>query len=346
MLLEKIDSLLKEIQDAHAENVEQIEQLRLKYLSKKGEVNELMGEFRNVAKDQKRTIGIKINELKTTAQNKINELREQLETQEAQSDDIDLTRTAYPIELGTRHPLTIVKNEIIDIFGRMGFTLFQGPEVDDDKHVFTMLNFAADHPARDMQDTFFIEQSDPNDVTKNVLLRSHTSGDEAHYMETHEPPIRVLCPGRVYRNEAISARAHCFFHQVEGLYVDKNVGFTDLKQVLLTFAREMFGPDTKIRLRPSYFPFTEPSAEMDISCNICGGKGCNFCKHTGWVEILGCGMVDPHDLAACGIDPDVYTGYAFGMGVERIANLKYRVSDLRMFSENDTRFLREFESAY
>ena len=346
MLLEKIDSLLKEIQDAHAENVEQIEQLRLKYLSKKGEVNELIGEFRNVAKDQKRTIGIKINELKTTAQNKINELREQLETQEAQSDDIDLTRTAYPIELGTRHPLTIVKNEIIDIFGRMGFTLFQGPEVDDDKHVFTMLNFAADHPARDMQDTFFIEQSDPNDVTKNVLLRSHTSGDEAHYMETHEPPIRVLCPGRVYRNEAISARAHCFFHQVEGLYVDKNVGFTDLKQVLLTFAREMFGPDTKIRLRPSYFPFTEPSAEMDISCNICGGKGCNFCKHTGWVEILGCGMVDPHDLAACGIDPDVYTGYAFGMGVERIANLKYRVSDLRMFSENDTRFLREFESAY
>ena len=346
MLLEKIDSLLKEIQDAHAENVEQIEQLRLKYLSKKGEVNELMGEFRNVAKDQKRTIGIKINELKTTAQNKINELREQLETQEAQSDDIDLTRTAYPIELGTRHPLTIVKNEIIDIFGRMGFTLFQGPEVDDDKHVFTMLNFAADHPARDMQDTFFIEQSDPNDVTKNVLLRSHTSGDEAHYMETHEPPIRVLCPGRVYRNEAISARAHCFFHQVEGLYVDKNVGFTDLKQVLLTFAREMFGPDTKIRLRPSYFPFTEPSAEMDISCNICGGKGCNFCKHPGWVEILGCGMVDPHDLAACGIDPDVYTGYAFGMGVERIANLKYRVSDLRMFSENDTRFLREFESAY
>ncbi|GJG35549.1 phenylalanine--tRNA ligase subunit alpha [Prevotella lacticifex] len=346
MLIEKIDSLLKEIQQAHADNQEQIEQLRLKYLSKKGEVNELMGEFRNVAKEQKKAVGIKINELKTTAQNKINELREQLETQEAQSDEIDLTRTPYPVELGTRHPLTIVKNEIIDIFSRMGFTLFQGPEVDDDKHVFTMLNFASDHPARDMQDTFFIEQSDPDDVTKNVLLRSHTSGDEAHYMETHEPPIRVLCPGRVYRNEAISARAHCFFHQVEGLYVDKGVSFTDLKQVLLTFAREMFGPDTKIRLRPSYFPFTEPSAEMDISCNICGGKGCNFCKHTGWVEILGCGMVDPHDLAACGIDPDVYTGYAFGMGVERIANLKYRVSDLRMFSENDTRFLREFESAY
>lgn len=346
MLLEKIDALLDEVQKAHAENAEQLEQLRLKYLSKKGAVSELMGEFRNVAKDQKKAIGIKINELKTKAQEKINELRDQLETQEAQSDDIDLTRTAYPVELGTRHPLTVVKNEIIDIFSRMGFTLYQGPEVDDDKHVFTMLNFAADHPARDMQDTFFIEQSDPNDVTKNVLLRSHTSGDEAHYMETHEPPIRVLCPGRVYRNEAISARAHCFFHQVEGLYVDKNVGFTDLKQVLLTFAREMFGPDTKICLRPSYFPFTEPSAEMDISCNICGGKGCGFCKGTGWVEILGCGMVDPHDLAACGIDPNVYTGYAFGMGVERIANLKYRVSDLRMFSENDTRFLREFESAY
>lgn len=272
-------------------------------------------------------------------------MREEVETTETGEESIDLTRSAYPIDLGTRHPLTIVRNEIIEIFQRMGFTLFHGPEIDDDKHVFTMLNFAADHPARDMQDTFFISQN-PNDVTKNVLLRSHTSGDEAHYMETHEPPIRVLCPGRVYRNEAISARAHCFFHQVEGLYVDKGVSFTDLKQVLLTFAREMFGPDTKIRLRPSFFPFTEPSAEMDISCTICGGKGCNFCKHTGWVEILGCGMVDPHDLAACNIDPDVYTGYAFGMGVERIANLKYGVNDLRLFSENDTRFLEEFKSAY
>lgn len=345
MLLEKIEALLNEVSQATASNADEIEQLRLKYLSKKGEVNALMGEFRNVAKEQKKTVGIKINELKQTALSRINELKEQLETKEAQSDDIDLTRTAYPIQLGTRHPLTLVKNEIIDIFGRMGFSLYQGPEIDDDLHVFTMLNFAADHPARDMQDTFFIEQSETGDVTKNVLLRSHTSGDEAHYMETHEPPIRVLCPGRVYRNEAISARAHCFFHQVEGLYVDKNVSFTDLKQVLLTFAREMFGPDTKIRLRPSYFPFTEPSAEMDISCNICGGEGCGFCKHTGWVEILGCGMVDPHDLEACGIDSSVYTGYAFGMGVERIANLKYRVSDLRLFSENDTRFLREFEGA-
>ncbi|MCI6619519.1 MAG: phenylalanine--tRNA ligase subunit alpha [Prevotella sp.] len=346
MILDRIEELLQEISNLSAKNAEEVEQLRLRYISKKGEINALMSDFRNVAADQKKAVGIKINELKQNAIAKINELKEQLESTASDSDDIDLTRTSYPIELGARHPITIVRNEIIDIFQRMGFTLFHGPEVDDDKHVFTMLNFAADHPARDMQDTFFIEQSDPTDVTKNVLLRSHTSGDEAHYMETHEPPIRIICPGRVYRNEAISARAHCFFHQVEGLYVDKNVSFTDLKQVLLTFAREMFGADTKIRLRPSYFPFTEPSAEMDISCNICGGKGCGFCKHTGWVEILGCGMVDPHDLAACGIDPDVYTGYAFGMGVERITNLKYRVSDLRLFSENDTRFLDEFKSAY
>lgn len=345
MLLDKIDDLLKEVSQLSAKNAEDVEKLRIKYLSKKGEISELMDEFRTVAKDKKKEFGIKINELKKMATEKINELRETVETTETSEESLDLTRTPYPVDLGTRHPLTIVKNEIIEIFQRMGFTLYHGPEIDDDKHVFTMLNFAADHPARDMQDTFFISQN-PNDVTKNVLLRSHTSGDEAHYMESHEPPIRVLCPGRVYRNEAISARAHCFFHQVEGLYVDKGVSFTDLKQVLLTFAREMFGPDTKIRLRPSFFPFTEPSAEMDISCTICGGKGCNFCKHTGWVEILGCGMVDPHDLAACGIDPDVYTGYAFGMGVERIANLKYGVNDLRLFSENDTRFLGEFKSAY
>ena len=261
MLLEKIEELLKEVSTLSAQNAEEVEQLRLKYLSKKGSINALMADFRTVPADQKKTIGVKINELKQAVTERINALKEQMEEADASSDDIDLTRTAYPVALGTRHPLTVVKNQIIDIFSRMGFTLYHGPEVDDDKHVFTMLNFAADHPARDMQDTFFIEQSDPNDVTKNILLRSHTSGDEAHYMETHEPPIRVLCPGRVYRNEAISARAHCFFHQVEGLYVDKNVSFTDLKQVLLTFAREMFGADTKIRLRPSYFPFTEPSAD-------------------------------------------------------------------------------------
>ncbi|MCI6074621.1 MAG: phenylalanine--tRNA ligase subunit alpha [Prevotella sp.] len=346
MLLEKIEQLLKEVSTLSAQNADEVEQLRLKYLSKKGEINALMADFRNVAADQKKTVGIKINELKKNAQDKINQLREQVQTKETSGEELDLSRTAYPIPLGTRHPLSIVRNEIINIFQRMGFTLFHGPEIDDDKHVFTMLNFAADHPARDMQDTFFIERPDASDVTKNVLLRSHTSGDEAHYMESHQPPIRIICPGRVYRNEAISARAHCFFHQVEGLYVDRGVSFTDLKQVLLTFAREMFGPDTKIRLRPSYFPFTEPSAEMDISCNICGGKGCSFCKGTGWVEILGCGMVDPHDLEACGIDSKVYTGYAFGMGVERITNLKYRVSDLRMFSENDTRFLEEFQSAF
>lgn len=345
MIIEKIENLLKEVEILHAQNAEEIENLRLKYLSKKGKLNALMEEFRGVTADQKKEVGMKINALKQAVQGKINELKEQIDTTDSGSEDIDLTRTAYPIGLGTRHPLTIVKNEIVDIFQRMGFTLAEGPEIDDDRNIFTNLNFAADHPARDMQDTFFIEES-KLDVTKNILLRSHTSNDQSHYLSTHEPPIRVLCPGRVFRNEAISARAHCFFHQVEGLYVDKNVSFTDLKQVLLTFAREMFGADTKIRLRPSYFPFTEPSAEMDISCHICGGDGCSFCKHTGWVEILGCGMVDPNVLEACGIDSKVYTGYAFGMGVERITNLKYRVSDLRLFSENDIRFLREFEAAH
>lgn len=343
-MLEKIEELLKEVNNLKALNAEEIEQLRLKYLSKKGEITALMADFRNVAADQKKVVGMKINELKQAAMQKINELKEQNAEAEESADDIDLTRSAYPIALGTRHPLTIVKNQIIDIFQRMGFTLAEGPEIDDDLHVFTKLNFAADHPARDMQDTFFIEQS-ASEVTKNILLRSHTSNDQSRIMERQQPPIRVICPGRVYRNEAISARAHCFFHQLEGLYIDKNVSFTDLKQVLLTFARELFGPDTKIRLRPSYFPFTEPSAEMDISCHICGGKGCGFCKHTGWVEILGCGMVDPNVLEACGIDSKVYTGYAFGLGIERITNLKYRVADLRMFSENDVRFLDEFVSA-
>lgn len=344
MILDKIEKLLEEVKGLTASNAEEIEAMRLKYLSKKGEINALMADFRNVPAEQKKEVGIKINELKQTALERINSLREQFETAEAQDDDLDLTRTAYPIELGTRHPLTIVKNEIINIFSRMGFTLADGPEVEDDLHVFTKMNFAADHPARDMQDTFFVE-SNPDDVTKNILLRSHTSSVQARVMETTQPPIRIICPGRVYRNEAITARAHCFFHQIEGLYIDKNVSFTDLKQVLLTFARELFGPDTKIRLRPSYFPFTEPSAEMDISCHICGGKGCGFCKHTGWVEILGCGMVDPNVLELCGIDSKVYSGYAFGLGVERITNLKYQVSDLRMFSENDVRFLREFGSA-
>ena len=344
-MLEKIAKLLDEVKTLAAENEEQLEALRLKYLSKKGEINNLMADFRNVPAEQKKEVGMKINELKQSALEKINALRDNLQSKASASSvaNLDLTRSPYPVKLGSRHPLTIVKNEIISIFGRMGFSLAEGPEVEDDLHVFTKLNFAADHPARDMQDTFFVETNE--DVIKNIILRTHTSSVQARVMEHTQPPIRVICPGRVYRNEAISARAHCFFHQIEGLYIDKNVSFTDLKQVLLTFAREMFGNDTKIRLRPSYFPFTEPSAEMDISCNICGGKGCGFCKHTGWVEILGCGMVDPNVLDACGIDSKEYTGYAFGLGVERITNLKYQVSDLRLFSENDIRFLEEFQAA-
>ena len=339
MILERIEVLLKEINDLNTSDLKEIEALRIKYLSKKGEISQLMADFRNVPAEEKREVGIKINALKEAATEKINSLRQKAETNDNLSDDIDLTRTAAPIKLGTRHPLTIVKNEIINIFGRLGFTLAEGPEVEDDWHVFSSMNFPADHPARDMQDTFFIEQH------PDIILRTHTSSVQSRVMEKTQPPIRVICPGRVYRNEAISARAHCFFHQVEGLYVDKNVSFTDLKQVLLLFAREMFGTETKIRLRPSYFPFTEPSAEMDISCDICGGKGCAFCKHTGWVEILGCGMVDPAVLDANGIDSKKSMGYAFGMGIERIANLKYKVDDLRLFSENDIRFLEEFISA-
>ena len=327
------------MEQLHAQTLEDAEELRIKYLSKKGLIPQLMEDFRSVPAEMKKEVGIKINELKTLAQERINALKESLATQETAGASFDLTRTPYPISLGSRHPITIVKNEIVDIFSRLGFTLAEGPEVEDDWHVYSSMNFADDHPARDMQDTFFVE-SHPD-----IILRSHTSSVQARVMERQQPPIRVICPGRVYRNEAISARAHCFFHQVEGLYVDKNVSFTDLKQVLLLFAQEMFGPDTKIRLRPSYFPFTEPSAEMDISCHLCGGKGCSFCKHTGWVEILGCGMVDPAVLEANGIDSKVYSGYAFGMGIERITNLKYQVKDLRMFSENDLRFLDEFKAA-
>ena len=338
-MLEKIQTLLAEVQALTANNEEELEALRLKYLSKKGIINALMSEFRNVPANEKREIGIKLNEIKAELQNKFNDLKSNIGNKEAEHDEIDLTRTPYPVKIGTRHPLSIVRNEIIVIFSRLGFSMADGPEVEDDWHVFGAMNFADDHPARDMQDTFFIQQK------PDILLRTHTSSVQSRVMESNQPPIRVICPGRVYRNEAISARAHCFFHQVEGLYIDKEVSFTDLKQVLLTFAREMFGPETKIRLRPSYFPFTEPSAEMDISCNICGGKGCSFCKQTGWVEILGCGMVDPNVLESNGIDSKTYKGYAFGMGVERITNLKYQVKDLRLFSENDIRFLEEFMSA-
>lgn len=338
-MIRKIEALIAEIEKAKAETADQVEALRIKYLSKKGEINALMVDFRTVAPETKKEVGMRINQLKDMAQKHINQLREQLITADDDGNDFDLTRTAAPLRLGSRHPLTLVKNEIVDIFSNLGFTLAEGPEVEDDWHVYSSMNFAEDHPARDMQDTFFVE-SHPD-----IILRSHTSSVQARVMEKTQPPIRVICPGRVYRNEAISARAHCFFHQVEGLYIDRNVSFTDLKQVLLQFARQMFGEDTKIRLRPSYFPFTEPSAEMDISCHLCGGKGCSFCKHTGWVEILGCGMVDPAVLEANGIDSNEYTGYAFGMGIERITNLKYQVKDLRMFSENDVRFLEEFTSA-
>ena len=344
-MIAKINQLLQEVEALKAANAEELEALRIKYLSKKGAINDLMADFRNVAAEQKKEVGMRLNELKNKAQEKIAALKEQFESQDTGCDDIDLTRSAYPIELGTRHPLSIVRNEIIDIFARMGFNIADGPEMEDDWHVFSSMNFAEDHPARDMQDTFFIE-NDTENVSHSIILRTHTSSVQSRVMETTQPPIRVLCPGRVYRNEAISYRAHAFFHQVEALYVDRNVSFTDLKQALLLFAQEMFGSDTKIRLRPSYFPFTEPSAEMDLSCNICGGKGCPFCKHTGWVEILGCGMVDPNVLELNGIDSKVYSGYALGMGIERITNLKYQVKDLRMFSENDTRFLKEFESAY
>lgn len=339
-MLEKINALKAEIAELQAANAEAVEALRIKYLSKKGAVSQLMADFRNVAADQKKAIGMAINELKNLATEKINALKEATELADDTNDDLDLTRTASPVRLGTRHPLSLVRDEIISIFRRLGFAVAQGPEIEDDWHVFSSLNFAADHPARDMQDTFFIQRN------PDVLLRTHTSSVQTRVMEHSNPPIRILCPGRVYRNEAISARAHCFFHQVEGLYIDKGVSFADLKQTLLYFACEMFGPETKIRLRPSYFPFTEPSAEMDISCNLCGGKGCGFCKQTGWVEILGCGMVDPNVLEACGIDSKEYNGFALGMGVERIANLKYRVNDLRLFSENDVRFLSEFTNAH
>ena len=339
-MLEKIHSLKAEIETLQASTPEEVEALRIKYLSKKGEVSKLMADFRNVPADQKKAVGMEINALKLLATEKINALKAATESAETLDDSLDLSRSASPIALGTRHPLSLVRDEIVEIFRRLGFTVAEGPEIEDDWHVFSSLNFAEDHPARDMQDTFFIQRN------PDVLLRTHTSSVQSRVMEHTQPPIRIVCPGRVYRNEAISARAHCFFHQVETLYVDKDVSFADLKQTLLYFAREMFGPETKIRLRPSYFPFTEPSAEMDISCNLCGGKGCGFCKHTGWVEILGCGMVDPNVLDACGIDSKVYSGFALGMGVERIANLKYRVNDLRLFSENDVRFLKEFTHAH
>lgn len=339
-MIEKINALKEELSNLKAANAAAVEELRIKYLSKKGAISALMNDFRNVPAESKRELGQALNELKSFATERINSLREALAGDNGDADALDLTRTSAPVRLGTRHPLSLVREQIIDIFRRLGFTIAEGPEVEDDWHVFESLNFPPDHPARDMQDTFFISRQ------PDVLLRTHTSSVQTRVMTSQKPPIRIICPGRVYRNEAISARAHCFFHQVEALYIDKKVTFADLRQTLLYFAREMFGPQTQIRLRPSYFPFTEPSAEMDISCDLCGGKGCSFCKGTGWVEILGCGMVDPNVLSACGIDPEEYSGFALGMGVERITNLKYRVKDLRLFSENDKRFLDEFVAAH
>lgn len=340
MLKDKIEALKAEIDGLKAANAEEVEALRIKYLSKKGFVSLLFEEFKTVAPEMKREMGQKLNELKTRAQDRIAELKAQAAAAAVKTQEkTDVTRPGTPSPIGGRHPISIVKNEIVEIFARLGFTVAEGPEVEDDWHVFTALNFPPEHPARDMQDTFFIN------TNPDILLRTHTSSVQVREMERKRPPIRAVFPGRVFRNEAISARAHCIFHQVEGLYVAKNVSFADLKQVLLYFAKEMFGADVEIRLRPSYFPFTEPSAEMDVSCTLCGGKGCGVCKGSGWLEILGCGMVDPAVLENNGIDPKEYSGYAFGMGVERIAMLRYGVDDIRNFFENDVRFLSQFQSA-
>ncbi len=338
-MLEKIKALQHEIENVIASSKEEVEELRLKYISKKGSINQLFEDFKTVSPEQKKEIGQAINTLKNFALEKINTLKESFEALSNGDSGLDLTRPGDSVKLGTRHPLSLVKNEIIAIFGRLGFTVAEGPEIEDDWHVFSALNFPPEHPARDMQDTFFIEKN------PDVLLRTHTSSVQIRVMERTQPPIRAIFPGRVFRNEAISARSHCIFHQVEGLYVDENVSFADLKQTLLQFAKELFGEGTQIRLRPSYFPFTEPSAEMDVSCSICGGKGCNVCKYTGWLEILGCGMVDPNVLEDCNIDSKKYTGFAFGMGIERIAMLRYGIKDIRHFFENDVRFLKQFESA-
>lgn len=339
IMLERINSLLLEVEQFAAQSKEQVEEYRIKWLSKKGEITSLFDDFKAVAPEIKREVGQKLNELKIKAQDKINELKEKHEqtSDNGASKNIDLTLPADPtIQVGSRHPLSLVKNQIIDVFARIGFTVSDGREIEDDWHNFTALNTPENHPARDMQDTFYVE------LNPEMVLRTQTSSVQVHIMENQKPPIRTISPGRVYRNEAISARAHCQFHQIEGLYIDENVSFADLKQTLNFFAKELFGTETKIRMRPSYFPFTEPSAEVDISCTICKGEGCNVCKHTGWVEILGCGMVDPQVLENCGIDSKKYSGFAFGMGIERITMLKYRVKDLRLFFENDVRFLKQF----
>lgn len=339
-MIEKINKLLQQVEEFRPKAEAEIEEFRIKILGRKGELNDILEEFKTVAPELKRDLGQKINRLKVTAAEKINALKEELTNKSGGNGQshIDMSRPGSADAIGSRHPISLVKNEILEIFSRLGYVIADGPEIEDDWHVFSALNFPPEHPARDMQDTFFIEK-DPD-----ILLRTHTSSIQVRVMETQKPPIRVICPGRVFRNEAISYRAHCIFHQIEGLYIDENVSFADMKQSLLYFAKEFFGEKAVIRLRPSYFPFTEPSAEMDVSCYLCGGKGCNVCKHTGWLEIMGCGMVDPNVLEACGIDSKKYSGFAFGMGVERITMLKYGVKDLRLYFENDLRFLRQFDS--
>jgi len=337
-MLEKVKVLLQKVESFIPKSEKELEEFRLSFLGKKGEMNTLFAIFKEVPNENKKEFGQAINTLKQNAQAKVDEYKGSFETTE-KGKKIDLSRPISLDNLGSRHPISLVRNQIVEIFNRIGFTVSEGPEIEDDWHNFSALNLPKEHPARDMQDTFFI-QTNPD-----VLLRTHTSSVQVRYMEKNQPPIRTLSPGRVYRNEAISARAHCIFHQVEGLYIDENVSFADLKQGLLYFAKEMFGEKTKIRLRPSYFPFTEPSAEVDVSCNICNSKGCNVCKYTGYLEILGCGMVDPNVLENCGIDSKKYTGYAFGMGIERIAMLKYGVKDLRLFFENDVRFLKQFDKS-
>jgi len=342
---EEIEALMAEVAALKAAKIQEIEDARVRLLGKKGSITELFEKFRTIAPEQKKEFGQKLNVLKNAAISKIEELREQAQNASAgagAAEGHDLSMPGTPLELGSRHPVSIVRQEIVDIFRKFGYDVAEGPEIEDDWHVFEALNFPPEHPAREMQDTFFVTD---NEQKNPILLRTHTSCVQVRCMETMKLPIRVVCPGRVFRNEAISARAHCIFHQVEGLYIDENVTFADMKQAILLFAREMFGPETEIRMRPSYFPFTEPSAEVDVSCNICHGKGCNICKGTGWLEILGCGMVDPNVLEASGIDSKKYSGFAFGMGLERIAMLKWRVNDLRHYFENDMRFLHEFESS-
>ena len=346
-MLTRINKLSEEISAVSINTADELESFRLKYLSKKGLISELFEDFKDVPGSEKKEVGQKINFLKQSVHEKYISCKERLESGEESVSGSDFTRPSFPYSSGSRHPISIIRNEIINIFTRIGFTVSEGPEIEDDDHVFTKLNFAPEHPARDMQDTFYISRISREDSSpEDILLRTQTSSVQVRVMQNQKPPIRTISPGRVFRKEAISARAHCIFHQVEGLYIDENVSFADLKQTLLFFAREMFGPETEIRLRPSYFPFTEPSAEMDVSCKICGGKGCNVCKYTGWLEILGCGMVHPNVLDDCNIDSKRYSGFAFGMGIERLTMLKYQVNDLRLYFENDIRFLDQFKTAF